>query len=92
MTVVAEADDGREAVEKTASLKPEVAVLDIAMPNLNGIEAWVTSVELKLCKLFYTGPRMVRKKMDENGFDCADRGWGYLYLIVDVVHNSLQGG
>ncbi len=39
MTVVAEADDGREAVEKTASLKPEVAVLDIAMPNLNGIEA-----------------------------------------------------
>jgi len=39
MTVVAEADDGREAVEKTASLKPDVAVLDIAMPNLNGIEA-----------------------------------------------------
>jgi len=39
ITVVAEADDGREAVEKTASLKPDVAVLDIAMPNLNGIEA-----------------------------------------------------
>ena len=39
MTVVAEADDGREATEKTTSLKPDVAVLDIAMPNLNGIEA-----------------------------------------------------
>lgn len=39
MTVVAEADDGREAMEKTTSLKPDVAVLDIAMPNLNGIEA-----------------------------------------------------
>ena len=37
MTVVAEADDGREAMEKTTSLKPDVAVLDIAMPNLNGI-------------------------------------------------------
>lgn len=37
--VVAEASNGREAVEATASLAPQVAVLDIAMPLLNGIEA-----------------------------------------------------
>jgi two-component system, NarL family, response regulator NreC len=38
-TVVGEADDGRQAVAMAASLKPNVIVMDIGMPNLNGIEA-----------------------------------------------------
>jgi DNA-binding NarL/FixJ family response regulator len=37
--VCAEAADGREAIEKAAKLKPHVAVLDIGMPLLNGVEA-----------------------------------------------------
>jgi len=37
--VVGEADDGRQAVEMAASLHPDIAVLDIGMPLLNGIEA-----------------------------------------------------
>jgi two-component system response regulator NreC len=37
--VVGEASDGRGAVDLAENLKPEVAVLDITMPNLNGIEA-----------------------------------------------------
>jgi len=39
LTVVGEANDGREAVAMAESLKPDVAVMDIGMPNLNGIEA-----------------------------------------------------
>jgi two-component system, NarL family, response regulator NreC len=39
LVVVGEGSDGREAVSLAASLKPDVAVLDIGMPNLNGIEA-----------------------------------------------------
>ncbi|HUN62981.1 MAG TPA: response regulator transcription factor [Candidatus Sulfotelmatobacter sp.] len=39
LTVVGEAADGREAVALAKSLKPEVVVMDIGMPNLNGIEA-----------------------------------------------------
>jgi two-component system, NarL family, response regulator NreC len=38
-TVVAEAADGRQAVEQTETTNPDVVVLDIAMPNLSGIEA-----------------------------------------------------
>jgi two-component system response regulator NreC len=38
-TVVGEAADGREAIDFVGSHSPDVAVLDIAMPNLNGIEA-----------------------------------------------------
>jgi DNA-binding NarL/FixJ family response regulator len=39
LAVVGEASDGREAVSLTKSLKPEVVVMDVGMPNLNGIEA-----------------------------------------------------
>jgi DNA-binding NarL/FixJ family response regulator len=38
-TVVGEANDGREAVALAEQLKPDVVVMDIGMPSLNGIEA-----------------------------------------------------
>src|SRR4030088_1299649 len=37
--VCGEAKDGRDAVEKVLALKPEVVILDIGMPNLNGLQA-----------------------------------------------------
>jgi DNA-binding NarL/FixJ family response regulator len=37
--VCAEARDGREAVECASRLKPDILVLDIGMPNLNGLDA-----------------------------------------------------
>lgn len=39
LEVVAEAGDGQEAVRLAASQRPDVAIMDIAMPKLNGIEA-----------------------------------------------------
>ena len=39
LTVAGEASDGREAVALASSLRPDVLVMDIGMPNLNGIEA-----------------------------------------------------
>jgi DNA-binding NarL/FixJ family response regulator len=37
--VSAEAKDGREAVERANELKPDLVLMDIGMPNLNGIDA-----------------------------------------------------
>lgn len=37
--VVGEASDGRQAVQQAETLQPDVVVMDIAMPNLGGIEA-----------------------------------------------------
>jgi DNA-binding NarL/FixJ family response regulator len=37
--VAAEAVNGREAVEKTKELKPDLTVMDISMPSMNGLEA-----------------------------------------------------
>ncbi len=37
--ICGEASNGREAVELTKKLKPDVVVMDISMPQLNGLEA-----------------------------------------------------
>ena len=37
--ICGEASDGREAVAKAAELNPEIVILDIGMPTLNGLEA-----------------------------------------------------
>ncbi len=39
MEIVGEAGNGREAVEQAERLMPDVVVMDVAMPELNGIEA-----------------------------------------------------
>ena len=39
MSVIAEAEDGRKAVETVRELAPDVVVMDVGMPNMNGIEA-----------------------------------------------------
>ena len=39
MVVVAEASDGREAIEVIESHQPDIAVLDLSMPHMDGLEA-----------------------------------------------------
>jgi DNA-binding NarL/FixJ family response regulator len=39
MTVVAEAQDGNEAIEYTSEYHPDILIMDISMPNRNGIDA-----------------------------------------------------
>lgn len=39
MEIVGEAGNGREAVELAEKLKPDIVIMDVAMPELNGIEA-----------------------------------------------------
>ncbi len=39
MKVVGVANDGRQAVRMTGELSPDVVIMDVVMPNLNGIEA-----------------------------------------------------
>lgn len=42
LVVVAEASDGAEAIEKIDSHKPDILLLDINMPNMNGLDALKT--------------------------------------------------
>jgi DNA-binding NarL/FixJ family response regulator len=45
MEVVGEAEDGREALNLVRELLPDVAIIDISMPNLNGVDATRQIVE-----------------------------------------------
>jgi DNA-binding NarL/FixJ family response regulator len=39
ITIIGEAETGRQAVQMAKSLEPDVVVMDVTMPNLNGLEA-----------------------------------------------------
>jgi DNA-binding NarL/FixJ family response regulator len=67
--VIGEASDGMEAVAKADSLRPDVMVLDVTMPRMNGLEACrlirqkAPSMEI----LFVTqhdSPQMMREALD----------------------------
>lgn len=46
MTIIGEADNGEDALKKAKELKPEIVIMDISMPELNGLKATE-----KLCKI-----------------------------------------
>jgi DNA-binding NarL/FixJ family response regulator len=68
LQVVDEASDGLEAVEKVDSLRPDVVVLDVTMPRMNGIEACrvIKQKSPELEVLFVTqhdSPQMMREAL-----------------------------
>ena len=67
--VVGEASDGAEAVEKAKDLTPDVMVLDVTMPRMNGLEACrlLRTQSPKLEILFVTqhdSPQMMREALE----------------------------
>jgi DNA-binding NarL/FixJ family response regulator len=68
LEVVDEASDGLEAVEKVSTLHPDVVVLDVTMPRMNGIEACriIKQKNPELEVLFVTqhdSPHMLREAL-----------------------------
>jgi two-component system, NarL family, response regulator NreC len=85
LSVVGEADDGRQAVELARSLKPEVVVMDIGMANLNGIEAARQIGEME------PGPAVVMLSMhsDESYVLRALSAGARAYLLKDSATTDL---
>lgn len=95
LRVVGEVADGREAVEATLRLNPDVVVMDLAMPQLNGIDA-ATQILEKL-----DGTRIIMLSMHstvEHVFRALQAGaMGYLRKesagseVVDAVRTVYAG-
>jgi DNA-binding NarL/FixJ family response regulator len=83
--VVGETADGRETVESCDTLKPDVVVLDIAMPNLNGIEA----ARQIAAKLPHTSIVILSMHSDESYVLRALKAGARAYLLKDSAETDL---
>ena len=83
--VVGEASDGRQAVEQAEATKPDIVVLDIAMPNLSGIEAAQRITAL----LPHTRIIILSMHSDEGYVLRALKAGAKGYLLKDSAENDL---
>jgi LuxR family maltose regulon positive regulatory protein len=88
MSVVGEAGDGREAIERVRELSPDVVVMDISMPDLNGIEATQQilsdSPQTKVVALsIHAGKRYVRDMLSAGAAG---------YILKDSVPEEMING
>jgi DNA-binding NarL/FixJ family response regulator len=71
LEIVGEAENGRQAIEVTRELTPDVVLLDIAMPELDGIEALPeirrASPESSVVMLTAFGSEVVRRRAFDAG-------------------------
>lgn len=92
--VVGEASDGLEALEKIESLRPDVVVLDVTMPRMNGLEACrliqrrrKTSDPEVLFVTQHDSPQMMREALDAGarGYVVKSNAARDLLEAVDAV-------
>jgi DNA-binding NarL/FixJ family response regulator len=94
--VMAEASNGREAVEKAKQLKPDVAVLDIGMPSLNGLEAarqmFINVPHIKIVILtMHESDYLIREvlKVGARGYVSKTDAIRDLVTAINAVRNGL---
>ncbi len=94
--VVGTAVDGREVLEQAPPLKPDVAVLDVKMPKLNGIDAAARlRKELPRLRIIFltssTDPAMGARAMAEgaNGYLLKS---GAARELIEAIEAAFRGG
>ena len=87
--VVAEANDGREAVQLAAQHHPNIAVLDIGMPQLNGIEATHQIVTAESNKDSHTQVVILSMHSDEGYVLRALKAGARAYILKNSAENDL---
>jgi len=93
--VIGEAKDGKEATEKVKTLNPEVVLIDIGMPKMNGIEATriikKQQPEIKIIAVSMHSDRQFVKGVLEAGAD------GYLLKnctyrqLIEAIKSVVEG-
>src|ERR1700733_5013354 len=85
LTLCGEAVDGQDAVEKTQKLRPDIVVMDVSMPRLNGLEATreikrlLPDIEVVIVSQ-HEAPEMMRE-----AFNAGARG----YVVKSAISEDL---
>jgi len=83
--IVGEAEDGRQAVRITSDVNPNVIIMDIAMPQLNGIDA-----ATQICRLYpRTGVIILSMYSDEEFLVRALSAGAKGYLLKDSAESDV---
>ena len=85
VTIVGEASDGLEAVSMAEKLRPDIAVIDLSMKNLNGIDA-TSQISRKLPS---TGVIVLSMFSDERYVNRAVRAGAKAYVVKDSTEGDL---
>ena len=95
MEVVAEASNGREAIEFVRQLQPDVVLMDISMPDLNGLEAVRQLVKefpgtKSICLSMHADEEYVWHALQAGAAGYLVKGGSLVEL--DLAVNSVAGG
>jgi PAS domain S-box-containing protein len=95
LEIVGEARDGREAVELARALAPDVVLMDISMPNLNGIDATrIIHQERPSIRVIglsmYDDPMPVQAMRSAGAVDFKNKGCAAADLIA-AIRNVMAG-
>ncbi|MBN2590233.1 MAG: response regulator transcription factor [Sedimentisphaerales bacterium] len=90
MQVVGEAEDGQKAIDLTRELSPDIVIMDISMPNLNGIEATREILrhkpQIKIIILsMYTDKHIVKESLEAGA-----QGYILKSNLLDELLNAIK--
>ncbi len=95
MKVIAEADDGREAINLAGKLKPDLIIMDVRMPEIGGMEATVTIKEeypeIKIVALsMHSDKRFIKGMLKAGalGYMLKDNAFEE---VIDCIKNVVAG-
>jgi DNA-binding NarL/FixJ family response regulator len=98
LQVVGEASDGPEVVQKAAELKPDLILLDIGLPTLNGIEAARIRKLVPESKIVFLSqeslPEIIEEamKVGASGYVVKMRAGSDLLTVIESVSEQCQCG
>ena len=88
--IVGEADDGQKAIKITEELKPDVVVLDIEMPIINGLEAAKEIIKRKLPVDIIFLTMYKEEDMFNEAMDIGVKGYVLKESAVSDIVNSIK--
>jgi len=96
MEVIAEAENGKEAIEKTRLLKPDIVLMDIGLPDITGIDATKKILEQNKfdTKVIMLTSHISEKEVSDslsagaNAYVLKDINTEYLMIIIKTVKNG----